>query len=919
MSPVTSVTGFRYYVLFTDEYSRYSWIYPMRRKSEVFSHFQKFVAMVKNIFGTSVKYLQSDNGMEYVNTSFTTLCNSLGIQQRFSCPHTPQQNGLAERKHRHIATMTRILLNTSHMPLNLWVEAALTSVHLINLLPTPILNWSTPYSILFSKPPTYSHLRVFGCSCFPFLGPYVNHKLLSRSLECVFIGYSLHHKGYRCLDPSTGRVYTSRHVIFNEDCFPFTQLQVSSSSPYVALNLSPLPTVPLPPPPVAHLPIDPVQPPPLDPVSPGPTTQPTPVGPNSSTAQSGPADSTSQSAYVDAPASQSVLIDSITHAEHVSTSAPMGPIDLANPAPCSIAALPNSHVAIEPMPLITANQPAPHPMVTRSRTGTLHPKIRTDGTVRYPISHALLAAVTDQEPTCFSQAQKHVEWRDAMTEEINALLKNNTWTLVPSTPSQNTIGCKWVFWIKRTSDGRIEHYKARLVAKCFHQQPGIDYAETFSPVVKPATIRTVLTIAISRGWSLRQLDVKNAFLHGILHEDVYMAQPPGFVDPTRPNYVCKLHKALYGLKQAPRAWFHRISSFLLSFGFQHSQSDSSLFIFRHASYVIFLLLYVDDIVVTGNYSRFLHHFITALGLAFDIKDLGPLHFFLGLQVTTTSDGLHISQLKYAYDLLQRHGMLHCKPANTPLAAKVPLSASDGVPLESPSDYREIVGSLQYLTLTRPDLSFAVSSIAQFMAAPRTSHLVAAKRILRYVKGTLDFGLSLSPQPSTARLSAYSDADWAGCPDSRRSTSGYLIYLGSNLISWCSKKQPTVARSSAESEYCSLAHSCAETTWLSYLISELGVSLHFPILLHCDNLSTTYMAANPVFHARTHHIELDYHFVREKVALGSHQVRYIPSIDQPADLLTKALHKPRHALLRSKLVQPGLSSFRGGNQSHYFVH
>ncbi|XP_021805603.1 uncharacterized protein LOC110749740 [Prunus avium] len=273
----------------------------------------------------------------------------------------------------------------------------------------------------------------------------------------------------------------------------------------------------------------------------------------------------------------------------------------------------------------------------------------------------------------------------------------------------------------------MERYKARLVTKGFHQQPGIDYAETFNHVVKPATIHTVLTIAISRGWSLRQFDFKNAFLHYILQEDVYMAQPPGFVDHTRPNYVCKLHKALYGLKQ-------------------------------HASYVIFLLLYVDDIVVTGNDSRFLHQFITTLGLAFDIKDLGPLHFFLGLQVTTKSDGLHISQLKYAHDLLKRHGMLHCKPANTPLAAKVPLSAFDGVPFESPSTYREIVGSLQYLTLTRPDLSFAVHFIAQFMAAPRTSHLVAAKRILRYVKGTLDFGLSLSPQPSTARLSAYSDAD-----------------------------------------------------------------------------------------------------------------------------------------------------------------
>ncbi|CAL9000117.1 unnamed protein product [Prunus brigantina] len=198
-----------------------------------------------------------------------------------------------------------------------------------------------------------------------------------------------------------------------------------------------------------------------------------------------------------------------------------------------------------------------------------------------------------------------------------------------------------------------------------------------------------------------------------------------------------------------------------------------------------------------------------------------------------------------------------------------------------------------------------------MSAPRTPHLVAAKRILRYIKGTIDLCLSFTPQPAAARLSAYSDADWAGCPDSRRSTTRYVITLGTNLISWCSKKQPTVSRSSTESEYHALSHACAETNWLCYLLHELGVHLRFPVQLFCDNLSTTYMAANPVFHARTRHIELDYHFLREKVALGSHQVCFIPSVDQPADLFTKALHKSRHQLMSSKLVHPMTPSLRGG--------
>lgn len=197
MSLVPSISGFRYYVLFTDDYTRYSWIYPMRKKSEVFTHFQTFLAVVKNIFNSTVKYFQSDGGTEYVNISFSTLCHQLGIHHRLSCPHTPQQNGLAECKHCHIADMTHTLLSTSHAPLNLWIEAALTYVYLINILPTPIFNWSTPFSLLHNHPPSYSHLRTFGCACFPHLGPYVTNKLMSHSLECVFLGYSLQHKGYR--------------------------------------------------------------------------------------------------------------------------------------------------------------------------------------------------------------------------------------------------------------------------------------------------------------------------------------------------------------------------------------------------------------------------------------------------------------------------------------------------------------------------------------------------------------------------------------------------------------------------------------------------------------------------------------------------------------------------------------------------
>jgi len=474
-----------------------------------------------------------------------------------------------------------------------------------------------------------------------------------------------------------------------------------------------------------------------------------------------------------------------------------------------------------------------------------------------------------------------------MAEEYKALVDNDTWRLVSRPPGANVVTGKWIFRHKFHSDGTLARHKARWVVRGFTQRHGIDYDETFSPVVKPATIRVVLSIAASRQWPIHQLDVKNAFLHGHLHETVYCQQPPGFVDPARPDAVCLLQRSLYGLKQAPRAWHQRFATYVRQLGFVASATDTSLFVYTEGGASAYLLLYVDDIVLTASSEALLRRIIGRLHSEFAMTDLGELHHFLGISVTRSSNGLFLSQRQYAVDLLQKAGMAECHSTSTPVDSRAKLSATEGAPVADPATYRSLAGSLQYLTLTRPDLAYAVQQVCLFMHDPREAHLALIKRILRYVKGTLSAGLHISTGPID-KFIAYSDADWAGCPDSRRSTSGFCVFLGDSLVSWSSKRQTTVSRSSAEAEYRAVAHVVAECCWLRQLLQELHVPLKVATVVYCDNVSAVYMTANPVHHRRTKHIEIDIHFVREKVALGEVRVLHVPSKYQFADLMTKGL-------------------------------
>uniref|UniRef100_A0A2N9IBB1 Integrase catalytic domain-containing protein n=1 Tax=Fagus sylvatica TaxID=28930 RepID=A0A2N9IBB1_FAGSY len=574
-----------------------------------------FRSMIDTQFSLPIKILRTDCGGEFLSTPFTQFCLSKGILHHLSCPHTPQQNGVAERKHRHLVQCALALLSQSKLPMSYWSYAISTAAHLINKLPTPNLASTDSASV-------------------------------DSWLKFLLLQHTCSHNTVTLLHPAS--------TPQNPMLFLLQTLQTL------------LPPLPIPQNPMC-LPL---------------STMPLPTG------------------FTDNPAP--------TPTAHAS------PLP-ANTVPNTI---PDNTTSTDiPIPTVVS-----HPMQTRSKSGIYKPKL----TYAAIIDYATLGL----------------------------------WFPLPS--SKNVVGCKWVYKLKTHSDGTIARYKARLVAKGFHQQHGIDFNETFSPVIKPPTVRLVLSLAVSLNWPLRQLDVKNAFLHGTLNEEVYMIQPQGYIDPiTSP--LCLQATEIY-------LWSETGSK-----GLKTRLLPISYF-------------YVDDIVLTSNTPAFLDTLIHKLSSVFDLKDLGSLHYFLGLQITRTPSRLYINQAKYAQDLLKKHNMLDCKPASSPSCPNTRLSLHDGDPLPDPHAYRSMVGALHYLTFTRPDISFAVHQVCQYMSTPTTINTLLQQTCC-----------------SKHVFSGYTDADWAGDPDDRRSTSGFLVYLGHNAITWSAKKQATVSRSSTESEYRALGH------------------------------------------------------------------------------------------------------------------
>ena len=524
------------------------------------------------------------------------------------------------------------------------------------------------------------------------------------------------------------------------------------------------------------------------------------------------------------------------------------------------------------------------------------------------VCYALQVAedVDYSEPSTYKEAvssSESTQWLTAMGDEMESLHKNDTWELVKRPSERRIVTCKWVFKRKEgASPNEGVKHKARLVARGFTQKEGVDYNEIFSPVVRHTSIRVLLAMVAYQDLELEQLDVKTAFLHGELEEEIYMSQPEGFLVPGKEDHVCKLKRSLYGLKQSPRQWYKRFDSYMVELGYNRSPYDCCVYHNKlEDGSMIYLVLYVDDMLIAARSKTDIQKLKSLLSAEFDMKDLGAARKILGMEIYRDRDQkkLFLSQKSYIQKILSKFGMSSSKPLNTPYAANSHLSVTFAPKYEAEKEYMakvpysSAVGSLMYaMVCTRPDLAQAVSVVSRFMVNPGKEHWLAVKRIFRYLRGTSDVGLIYGGD-SQCSVVGYSDSDYAGDVDSRRSMTGYVFTLGSSVVSWKATLQPTVTLSTTEAEYMALTEAAKEGIWLKGLVSDLGLH-HDQAVIFCDSLSAICLAKDQVHHERTKHIDVRYHFLRSESRI---KVQKIPTADNPADMFTKPVphSKFRHCL------------------------
>lgn len=912
--PITGAHGERYLAHAHCDKTKFGMSKALKTKKQAFEFFLMFKKRLERA-GQRIRRVRTDNGELATLGLFKEYCLQNGIIIEPTVADNPEQNGGAEIYGYDIWRKTETTLHSSGIPDEFWPEVSNTAQYLANRTPHSALNGKTPFFALNGVHPHIGHIRIIGSTAYN-LKPGHKKKLADRVTKGRLIGF----EGdtiYRILTPE-GKIIRGSNVHIKE------LLPDEMASP-TERQMPPLKR--------------PAPDPSLDENVKRQRIQTPSQSPSRATSTASVRSNTSESETLDNASRTTDDLDTIRVRTNSPSSAsayvPRFPttgssqtVDESTEDEDSSEILSSSNLDSESSDY-QPTSPTPirqDAVQTRGYWQRTVDALNDHGELDVPVPPSpdsssrsttpdtdlgmwAFLAKTDTseplEPKTWKQAKESSQWnqwKQAAREEYESLVQNQTWELVDRPKDRKVLRAKWVWKMKRGAHGQIVRYKARWVVKGFEQIEGIDYLETFASVVKPMSYKAIFAIVAALDWELEQMDVKTAFLYGLIDVEIYVEQPQGCA--TGKGKVCRLRKALYGLKQAPRVWYNTLTTFLKTLGYDPLDSDMSVF----TGHGLIIAIYVDDLLIAGPDKARIQGLKTALSSHFKMTDLGPCSYYLGMEVTRDrlNRTLRLSQRGYLEKVLEQFGMQDSKPVATPMetSAKHMVRSDDHwtAKPEDRSRYQSAVGFLMYAMLgTRPDLAYAVSVVSRFASNPNEHHWSAVKRILRYIKGTLELNLVFSGK--LGNLTGYSDADWAGDHDTRRSTSGYVFNVGSGAISWSSKRQPTVALSSCESEYVGQTNAIKEAIWLRRFLSQIKPDQFNTIaatVIFCDNQGAIALTKNPVFHSRTKHIDIHQHFGREKVQSGEVELTYTPTELQVADGLTKALDKSRFLRFRAAI-------------------
>ena len=884
-----SIDDANYLITFVCDYSNFIVVYTMEDKTGVPLAFEKFLQFT-NRFG-KVKRLRSDGGPEYTSNAIEDICRRHLIFHETSPSYTPSMNGTAERSFGTLSPKARCLRIQASLPNTMWPLAYKYAAYLYNRSPVERIN-CTPFELVYGYKPDVSRIHQFGANVH-VLNLKPETKMDSRTVPGIFVGIDPKTSAYNIWYPNQGlyRTAARSRVFFYTESNSQNPAESDQGDVHGSDTTPEVTSTPAPPAPAR------------------------PAADNATP----PADSRSQPAAARRPIN---LNQPSQNDPTRPTDAQGGPVEhpLNTYNRCSNDVSQNnlshqSENGIVSSHIYTNNDS--RPSRTRREPQRYGNPITHDNLgydYCFNISVLEYCYNIDKVPRTYNEAMKSIDsqkWRVAMEKEYDSLLKHKTFILVDRPKNHDVITGRWVFTSKLDIDpitkDLFTREKARWVARGFLQKYGISFTDTFAPMSRMPSIRIMMVFCAQYGFLAFQLDVETAYLNAPLDHDIYIEQPPGFSKDK--SKVCLLRKSLYGLKQSAKLWNDTIHNFLLRLGFTQSNADLCLYMKHCTEGMLFLIIWVDDIIILSNNVRMVNTFKEQISKEYTVKDLGRLKYFLGIEFNMTDQSVQMSQSGYCKSILERFGMMDASPMKIPCEKNIhdELRAHVNSPLlPDATKYRELVGSLIYLQqVTRPDISFITNILGQQMSKPTQFHWQLGLKTLRYLKGTINFTINYN-KADRLELTGYADADWGNAPD-RKSQSGYCFYLSPNSspISWSSRKQNLVATSTCDAEYVALSEAVSECIWLQQLIKDLNLKgVHSrPANMLCDNTPAIALAATASHHKRSKHIDIKHHHVRDHMNKGTITINHVPTNDNIADGYTKALAYPLFKKFKINCTQP----------------